>query len=478
MFFSPESISTALAIAYAGARTDTAAEMAKTLHFTLPARQLHPAMGAMLRDRNASHGGYQLKEADALWVQKDYPLQRDFQELTKDNYQGDLNQIDFSGEPDASRQAINGWIEQRTENKIRELLAPGSLTSNERMVLTNAIYFKGKWENKFQEEDTHEEGFRISAGRSIKTPMMHIARKFDYFDGNSFQALAIPFRTHSGWFEALWIPRQTRDFSMIVLLPKTIEGLSAFEQSLTPTNMQQWLAQLRPAWQDVFVTLPKFKMEAQFSLKDALTAMGMKEAFDEKMADFSGVASRETMQHDGNLYLGAVKHKAYIDVNEEGTEAAAATAVEMPGLSMPIVFRADHPFMFLIRDNRSGSILFMGRVTNPLGGATGEGTTFQATPPAATTTKLTSRPNPSFYGQEVFYEATVTSSIGVPPDGETISFMNGTTILGTGTLSDGLATFDPTETLKVGTTSITAVYAGDSAFMPSKSKPLMQRVTP
>jgi serpin B len=357
LFFSPESISTALAMTYAGARADTAAEMAKTLHFTMPAGRLHPAMGALLRDRNAAHDHYRLKEADALWVQTGYSLLPEFIKMNKDNYDADLNHVDFINAIEASLQTINIWVEQRTENKIRGLLQPGSLHLDTRLVLTNAIYFKGDWEERFKKEDTKDEDFRLFATRAIKTPMMHITRGFNYFDGASFQALEIPYKK--------------KELSMIVLLPKAMEGLSAFEQSLTPAKMQQLLGQLWPVG-TVIVTMPRFKMEAQFRLKDTLIAMGMKAAFDMKMADFSGVASREAMQRDGNLSISAVIHKAYVDVNEEGTEAAAATAVTVIALAAPptppthpIIFRADHPFMFLIRDNRSGSILFIGRVTNP-----------------------------------------------------------------------------------------------------------------
>ena len=359
LFFSPESISTALAMTYAGARGHTAAEMAKTLHFTLPPPQLHPAMGALLHDRNAAHDGYQLKEADALWVQQGYSLLPEFLKLNKDNYEAGLNQVDFKGATEASRQTINLWVEQRTENKIRELLTPGSLTRDTRLVLTNAIYFKGDWQEQFKKEETKDEDFHLSATQAIKTPLMHMTsgiRGFNYFDGGLFQALEIPYKNN--------------ELSMIILLPKAMEGLSAFEQSLSPANAQQLLDQFRPAGK-VIVTMPKFKIEAQFGLGDTLIAMGMKKAFDVNMANFTGMASRKTMQRDGklyNFYISAVIHKAYVDVNEEGTEAAAATAVKTGATGRPrppIIFRADHPFMFLIRDNRSGSILFMGRVTNP-----------------------------------------------------------------------------------------------------------------
>jgi serpin B len=357
LFFSPESISTALAMSYAGARGDTAAEMAKTLHFTLPPGQLHPAMGALLRDRNAAHDGYQLKEADALWVQQGYSLLPEFLKLNKDNYEAGLNQVDFKGATETSRQTINLWVEQRTENKIRELLPPGILDSSTRLVLTNAIYFKGDWEKQFNKEDTKDEDFQLSATQAIKTPLMHMTKGFNYFEGGLFQALEVPYKN--------------KELSMIILLPKAMEGLSAFEQSLSPASMQQLLGQLRPTGK-VIVTMPKFKIEARFTLGDTLKAMGMKKAFDASMADFSGIASRKTMQRDGTFSISAVIHKAYVDVSEEGTEAAAATAVVGHAVSgyharpnPPIIFRADHPFMFLIRDNRSGSILFIGRVANP-----------------------------------------------------------------------------------------------------------------
>jgi serpin B len=385
LFFSPESISTALAMTYAGARGDTAAEMAKTLRFTVGPK-LHPAMGALLRDRNGAHDGYQLKEADALWVQQGYSLLPEFLKLNKDNYEAGLNQLDFKGATEASRQTINLWVEQQTENKIRELLQPGMLTPDTRLVLTNAIYFKGDWEKQFKKEDTKDEDFHLSAAQTVKTPLMHmtIASNYSYGRDCCGPALTHPLKTpplsptkgfnyfDGGSFQALEIPYKNKELSMIILLPKAMEGLSAFEQSLSPANTLKLLEQLWPTG-NVIVTIPKFKMEAQFQLKDMLVAMGMKKAFDGNMADFTGMASRKTMRRDGNLSISAVIHKAYVDVSEEGTEAAAATAVVHRALSgapvrhpnPPIIFRADHPFMFLIRDNRSGSILFMGRVANP-----------------------------------------------------------------------------------------------------------------
>ena len=353
LFFSPESISTALAMTYAGARGDTATEMAKTLHFTLPPERLHPAMGALLSDLNAPHNGYQLRVADALWAQRDYVFRDDFLKLNKRDYGAGFNQVDFKGATEAARLTINQWIEQKTEHKITNLLQPGVLDSQTKMVLTNAIYFKGDWLTPFNKEWTEDDDFHLSPAKNVKAPLMHLNEGFDYFDGGTFQALEIPY--------------ESGDLSMIVFLPKDIGGLPAFEQSLTASHMKQWLDKLQPV-PEVILTLPKFQMTRQIGLAGTLAAMGMPSAFNDNAADFSGMTGKR------ELFISAVIHKAYINVDEKGTEAAAATAVVMEkAMAMPPrfqpppppVFRADHPFVFLIRDNRSGGILFMGRVTDP-----------------------------------------------------------------------------------------------------------------
>ena len=261
--------------------------------------------------------------------------------------------MDFKGATEASRLTINQWIAQKTSNKIKDLLQPGVLDSLTKMVLTNAIYFKGDWQTPFPKEDTEDEDFHLSPARNVRAPLMHLTEGFNYFDGGTFQALEIPY--------------ESGDLSMIVFLPRDIGGLPALEKSLTASNMKQWLNQLQ--WNDVVIlTLPKFQMTRQFGLAGTLSATGMPSAFDATTADFSGMTGKR------ELFISAVIHKAYISVDEKGTEAAAATAVVMRGptaipprfqLPPPRVFRADHPFVFLIRDNRSGGILFMGRVTDP-----------------------------------------------------------------------------------------------------------------
>jgi serpin B len=349
LFFSPESISTAFAMAYAGARGATASEMANTLHFTVPPERLHPAMGQLLENLNAAHQGYQLHVADALWAEKDYTFLEDFLKLTASDYGAGFNRVDFKGAPESVRSTINQWVEQKTENKIKDLLPPDAVTSTTRLVLTNAIYFKGDWQTQFDKASTKDEDFHLSQAQTTKAPLMHLQGRFNYFGGGTFQVLDIPYKS--------------RELSMIVFLPDDANGLSLLEQSFTAANVQKWLSQLQPLAK-VILTLPKFKMTQQFELGGALSAMGMSQAFDRNAADFSGMTGKR------DLWISAAIHKAFIDVNEEGTEAAAATGIVMRSMAMvreqpPIIFRADHPFLFLIRDNRSGGILFMGRVTDP-----------------------------------------------------------------------------------------------------------------
>jgi serpin B len=336
---------------YAGARGDTAAEMAKTLRFTLLPDRLHPAMGALLAGLNAPHDAYQLRVANALWAQRDYKFLDDFLKLTESDYGAGFNGVDFKGAAEAARLTINQWVELKTDSKIKDLLKPGMVNPTTRLVLTDAIYFKADWQTQFQKEASRDEDFHLSAAQTVKAPLMHRSGGYSYFDGGTFQALELPYKS--------------RDLSMIVFLPKDIDGLPAFEQSLTASNAKQWFSRLQPVPR-VIVTFPKFKVTEQLELGSTLRAMGMPSAFARSAADFSGMTGNR------ELFLSAVIHKAFIDLNEAGTEAAAATAAVLRGLAMrapdptpPPEFRADHPFVFLIRDNRSGGILFMGRVTDP-----------------------------------------------------------------------------------------------------------------
>lgn len=352
-FFSPYSISAALAMTYAGARGKTEVQMAKVLHFPLSENRLHAAFKDLGEALNA--GGkerpYQLSVANALWGQKGYEFLAPFLGVVNRNYGGGLRRVDFVGDTEGARKTINTWVEEQTQQKIKELIPEGILDKLTRLVLTNAIYFKGDWASQFDKKRTSEERFTAVSAiqRRIKTvqvPMMHQKGKFGYLETPQMQVLEMPY--------------VGGDLAMMVLLPreKTAESLAEVEKSLSAENLKKWASLLRK--QEVVVSLPKFKATSSYRLDDALKSMGMSDAFS-RAADFSGM--------DGTkfLYITAVLHKAFVDVNEEGTEAAAATAVVMAlrSISRPTVFRADHPFLFLIRHVKTGSILFMGRMMNP-----------------------------------------------------------------------------------------------------------------
>jgi serpin B len=354
LFFSPFSVSTALAMTRAGARGETAAEMDKTLHFPFEGEQLQAAFASLIRqvngDPNDSKRGYQLSTANALWGQKGYGFRPEFVKLTKDYYGAGLTELDFRADPEQARGTINAWVEKETRDKIKDLLQKGDVNPNTRLVLTNAVYFKGDWASQFKKDRTKPEPFTLADGKKADAPLMNQTGEFGYYDGGSFQALEMPY--------------VGKDLTMVVLLPKKADGLADFEKELTADNVGGWLRQLKS--QKVIVTLPKFKSTSRFSLAQKLSDMGMKLAFTEK-ADLSGMAGEP-----GDLYISDVIHKAFVDVNEEGTEAAAATAVVVATPSAvrtdvppTPVFRADHPFVFLIRDTRSDSVLFLGRIVDP-----------------------------------------------------------------------------------------------------------------
>jgi len=351
LFFSPESISTAFAMAYAGARGQTAAEMQHVLHFTLPPAQLHPAMGTLLSSMNAQHNGYQLRVADALWAQQDASFLPSYLKLVQSDYAAGFHRVNFKASPDTVSNTINHWVEQQTNNKIQNLIGHGVLTPATRLVLTNAIYFKGDWLNPFEKASTQNEEFHTSASQFVMVSLMHRTGSYRYYDGGTFQALELPY---SG-----------DELSMDVLLPKANNGLPALEQSFTASAAGDWLQKLEPV-DKVILTFPRFTMTQQFELSSALSAMGMPQAFG-GAANFSGMTGKP------DFTISAAIHKAFIDVNEQGTEAAAATSIIMRATAArvpfpeppPVVFRADHPFLFLIRDAKSGAILFLGRVTDP-----------------------------------------------------------------------------------------------------------------
>jgi serpin B len=352
LFFSPTSISTALAMTYGGAREKTAEEMAKTLHFSLTGKDLHPACASLIAELNGAgtspdKRGYQLNVANALWGMKGYGFNQEFVDLCKDHYEAGLQEVDFA-DSEKARKTINDWIEEKTQKKIQDMIKSGVLSGDTRLVLTNAIYFKGDWALQFDKQRTKDDDFHVG-GKTVKVPMMHNKLDAKIFEDASLQALNLPYKG--------------KELSMIVILPKKKDGLADLEKTLSLEKITEWVDKAHQQ-DDVNVWLPKFKMTTDIPLAAELQKLGMKAAFNSGGADFSGIPEKAAK----SIFLGAVLHKAFVEVNEEGTEAAASTVVELKKSSEPIVtnFRADHPFLFLIRDNRNSSILFMGRVTNPL----------------------------------------------------------------------------------------------------------------
>ncbi len=346
LFFSPFSISTALAMTHAGARGQTAEQMAKTLHFDLPQDRLHPTMGGLVRQLNEAgkQKGAKLIVANALWGHRDCAFLKPFLATNDRHYGAGLRRVDFTS-PETARATINGWAADRTNKLIPELIPPGVLNALTRLVLTNAIYFKGTWRTQFEPKRTRELPFTLATGDKVQTPMMHQTAHFGYTEARGWQALELPY--------------QGRELSMVVVLPRAHDGLPELEKVFTARFVAE---RLRARSQKVVVALPKFKLESSFNLNKVLSAMGMVDAFTMK-ADFSG------MTRSTDLFITAVVHKAVVDVNEEGSEAAAATAVVPAPTNggKRVSFRADHPFLFLIRHNPTGSILFLGRVANPKG---------------------------------------------------------------------------------------------------------------
>ena len=301
LFLSPSSIAMALAIAYAGARGETARQMAATLHFTHPPDQ--PPAPSDAPTRPAGGQGCELSSANALWGQEGLPFRPEFLRFVDAHYGAGLNMVDFRADPEAARRVINAWVERRTGDRIKDLIGPSALDPSTRLVLTNAIYFKAAWAAPFPAQATRDDDFRTSKGAAIRVRMMEQTGTFGYFDGVDFEALELPYRGG--------------DLSMVVVLPKARAGLGVIEGSLAI----DWLPKLAP--RRVAVALPEFKVEAGFELQDALQSLGMKDAFSDDRADFSGMTGTR------DLSIAKAIHKAFVDVNEEGTEAAAATAVVM-----------------------------------------------------------------------------------------------------------------------------------------------------
>jgi serpin B len=355
LFFSPYSISLALAMTYGGAREKTAQQMAETLHFSLPDEVLHAGFNALdleLDSRNNEGDemmpGFKLNIANSAWTQYDRPFEQAYLDLLAENYDAGLYLTDFVGDPEGSREAINEWVSQETEGKIEDLIPSGAIDALTRLVLANAIYFNATWQNTFEETLTRDAPFTLLDGSQVTVPMMALssAKSLGYTTGENFEAVELPY---SGG-----------QLSMVIFIPD--EGsFEAFEASLTSAKLTELLDNMEI--KQVELQMPRFGFESEFGLASTLQQMGMQDAFNAQVADFSG------MDGTKELFISNVVHKAFVDVDEEGTEAAAATAVIIGVTSMPVTdiqLTIDQPFIFLIQDKPTGSILFLGRVLDPM----------------------------------------------------------------------------------------------------------------
>lgn len=351
LFYSPTSLLIALAMTCYGARGNTAVEIKKVLHIaSVSSLDLNKSMKKFIDTLNgASDENNKLLTANRLFVQKSFEILEAFKEGTREFYDAELALVDYITNAEKVTEEINHWVEQKTNDKIKDLIPPGMLSSDTRLTLVNAIYFKGLWLEQFKKEKTVSKSFFVSQNEEIKVEMMRQEADFKYFES---QDLAC---------QVLEMPYIGLKMSMVIYLPKEINGLTKLEEVITYETLQNSLSLLNASMDEVEVFLPKFKLSQQFDLNDILSKMGAEEMFIPGRADLSGITAEP-------LFVSKVVHKAFVEVNEEGTEAAAATGIGMNTFSMPLpklIFKADHPFLFLIRHNDSGAILFLGRLVRP-----------------------------------------------------------------------------------------------------------------
>jgi len=352
LLFSPFSIRAALDMARAGARGQTAAQMDRVLG-------VGPAGGTVSLDVEGISKGLraergELNVANSLWAQEGGTVRPEFLREIASRHGGEVRSADFVHEAGRARTAINRWVEGRTERRIRELIPPRGIRAQTRLVLANAIYFKGRWTAKFDQSKTRDEAFHLGGGRSVMAPLMRQEGRIAYAEGNDYQAVDLGYRGG--------------DLSMLVLLPRTADGLGGLEARLSGEMLRGVVDRLET--RDVRCVLPRFTFTTEsVDLCGPLAALGMALPFDRTAADLSGINGRRAPDPDA-LYITAIFHKAFVKVDEEGTEAAASTGIVFGRVSAPpppryVDFRADHPFLFAIRDRKSGTILFLGRVADP-----------------------------------------------------------------------------------------------------------------
>jgi serpin B len=351
LILSPFSISLALAMTYAGARGETESQMAQALHFT-PQEQLHPAFNSLDQtltkqtiNLDKDQEPLQLNIANAVWAEQTFTFLKEYLDVIARNYGAGIHISDFINNAEPTRKEINNWVSDKTEDKIKNLLPEDSVGPDTRMVLVNAIYFKADWLDQFEEKDTRDFPFNLLDGSQVNVPMMGQSMYIPYTSGGGYQAVELLYAGNTAAMQII-VPDQGRFEEIESAL--TVDLLNDITSRLNQTS--------------VILRMPKFEFESSFSLTDALKDLGMPAAFDRNSADFSG------MTGDKDLFIGNVIHKAFVKVDEEGTEAAAATAVLMEGtgaLMSDVTLVVDRPFIFLIRDLQTGQVLFIGRVLNP-----------------------------------------------------------------------------------------------------------------
>jgi serpin B len=347
LFFSPFSVSTALSMAAEGAGGKTQEEMRNVLELSDNSSANHAGFENLLNSLNARNASYNLSIADAIWIEKTFSVRQEFSSALSTYYYALAKSADFANNPDGERKNINNWVAGKTNNKILDLIPQGGIDTTTRLVIADAIYFKGNWAQQFNKSDTQNATFFVSQSRNVNVPMMHLSKSENasYYSDNNLKALELDY--------------EGDNLSMLILLPNPDYSLSEVEAGLSSTKISDIRTQL--VRQPVQVWLPRFSMTRSKEMSDLLKELGMKSAFDPYAADFSGINSSE------GLYVSDVFHKAFINVDETGTEAAAATAVVVgvTAIEVPQEFRADHPFLFFILDKHTGTILFMGRVADP-----------------------------------------------------------------------------------------------------------------
>jgi serpin B len=359
LFFSPFSIRTCLAMVHAGARDGTAAQMREALCISSSDEMLHTASAEVVqRLRAARSPDEEIAIASSLWGQDGVPLEPRFLDLIARHYDGAMNLVEFRRRAEAARATINEWVVDRTRKRIRDLIPPRGVDADTRLVLVNAVYFKGKWALRFRTEATRDESFHLEGGGKVRVPLMFQQERIPYLEAGDYQVVDLAYRGGN--------------LSMLVLLPKRKDGVRDLESSLSAQILDDCVAQMRTCAIKLF--LPRFKIRwGTVDLKDQLTALGMPLAFSRSQANFSGINGRVPPDPE-SLFISAVFHQAFVETNEEGTEAAAATAAAVmvtgarfrPSKPPPIpIVRADHPFVFAIRDRESGAILFLGRIADP-----------------------------------------------------------------------------------------------------------------